>query len=154
MSRRSLLIASLLLALPFNLLPQPAQAAAEIHSTLFGNVAIDGYDPVAYHLDGVPTKGSADYSYDWHDAEWRFASADHRDRFIAEPERFAPAYGGWCAWAVATKGEKVGTDPEAFSVVDGRLFLNYDKSIRKQWDADRAALIERGDQRWPGLRDH
>lgn len=153
MSKRSVFLAALLMLPLLNLVPHSAAAAAEVHTTLFGNVAIDGYDAVAYHLDGAPTKGRSDYSYRWHDAEWRFASADHRDRFIADPERYAPAYGGWCAWAVATKGEKVGTDPEAFSVVNGRLFLNYDKSIRKQWDADRAALIERGDALWPTLRD-
>ena len=101
--------------------------AGEINTTLLGN-AIDGYDPVAYQTMGKPVEGSADYTYDWKGATWRFASAENRDMFAADPEKYAPAYGGYCAYGVA-QDALVGIDPEAWSVVDGKLTEDVGSSI-------------------------
>lgn len=127
------------------------QALAEgpVFTARFSDVAIRGYDPVAYFTDGKPVKGSQEFSTEWNGATWQFASAEHLETFKAGPEKYAPAYGGYCAWAVATKKQKAPTDPAAWSIVDGRLFLNYDKSIQKKWDADRPGFIKTGDQHWP-----
>ncbi|WP_028079695.1 YHS domain-containing (seleno)protein [Solimonas soli] len=128
-----------------------AQAGPLINKSLFGGLALDGYDAVAYQTDHQAVPGKAEYSYRWQDASWRFASADHLKLFKADPQRYAPQYGGYCAYAVGAKNELVDVDPEAFSVVDGKLYLNYSKDIRAKWDADRAHLIEAADRNWPAL---
>lgn len=110
--------------------------------------AIGGYDPVAYFEEGRAVSGSADFSLDWNGATWRFSSARHKALFAAEPERYAPQFGGYCAWAVS-QGYTAKTDPEAFSIVDGRLYLNYDQDVRSEWDQDRASLIQAGQGNWP-----
>ncbi|HKY91827.1 MAG TPA: YHS domain-containing (seleno)protein [Nevskiaceae bacterium] len=125
--------------------------AAPVFTGLFGNTAIRGYDPVAYFTDGKPVKGSKDFTTEWMGATWQFASKAHLDQFKAEPAKFAPQYGGYCAYAVAAKNELVATDPEAWAIVDGRLFLNYDSDIQKKWAASRADYIRQGDVNWVGL---
>jgi YHS domain-containing protein len=102
-----------------------ALAGSPINTGLFGNTAIKGYDPVAYQTEGKSVKGSSDYGYDWSGAHWWFASQSDLEKFKAAPEKYAPQYGGYCAYAVGAKGEKVGIDPEAFTVLDGKLYLNY-----------------------------
>ena len=84
-----------------------------------GGLAIRGYDPVAYYQQSAPVKGSSQFSFQWQGATWLFASADNRDRFQAEPERYAPQYGGYCAYAVS-KGRTASIDPEAWKIVDGK----------------------------------
>src|ERR1043165_4499059 len=91
-----------------------------------GVLAIRGYDPVAYYQQSAPAKGSSQYRYQWQGATWLFASAENRDRFQAEPEHYAPQYGGYCAYAVS-KGRTASIDPEAWKIVDGKLYLNYSK---------------------------
>jgi len=115
-------------------------------------IAIRGYDPVAYVSMGRPVKGSPEFSYGWKGARWHFASAKNRDTFAADPERHAPAYGGWCAFAVAN-GSLAKIDPEAFTIHDGRLFLNYSLGIQEKWRADMQAFIRKGDANYPGLVD-
>ena len=134
------------------LLAATASALSPVNKSLLGGVAIDGYDPVAYFTDGKPVEGSRDFSFEWQGAAWRFASAAHRDLFAAAPEKYAPQYGGYCAWAVA-HGYTAGTDPEAWSVVDGKLYLNYSLEVRGKWEQDVPGYIVKGDQSWPGLRD-
>lgn len=114
-------------------------------------IAIGGYDPVAYFELGEPTVGSAAHSFDWDGAEWRFASAEHRDRFSANPERYAPAYGGYCAFAAAENQVAIG-DPELWTIHDGRLFLNLNARFQRQFRDDIDANIERADSNWPELR--
>lgn len=121
-----------------------------VESAGLSSIAIRGADPVAYFTEGRAVTGSAEFAADWRGATWRFASAANRDAFLAAPERYAPAYGGFCAWAVA-HGYTAPVDPEAWSIVDGRLFLNYSISVRAQWEPDKDALIVRGDANWPGL---
>ena len=129
----------------------PAAATAEDPVfTARGNLAIRGYDPVAYFTEGEALKGSRDFAHDWQDATWRFASAENRDRFAADPEKYAPQYGGYCAWAVS-RDYTAPTDPDAFTVVNGKLYLNYNRKIMEQWLEDRDAHIESADRNWPAV---
>ncbi len=116
----------------------------------FGGYAIRGYDAVAYHLEKMPVKGDNDYKAEWNGATWRFASAENRDMFLEDPEKWAPRYGGYCAWAVSNN-YTAKTDPDAWSIVDDKLYLNYNKSVRQTWSQDAAGNIERGDANWPGV---
>lgn len=115
-----------------------------------GDAAIGGYDPVAYFTDHAAVRGMAEHSFDWHGAHWLFVSEEHRALFAGNAAHYAPAYGGYCAFAAAD-GRLANIDPQAWHIEGGRLFLNYSLDIRRQWLADRAHLIEQADQRWPEL---
>jgi len=138
------------LALAAALSATAAAALSPVNQSLLGGVAIDGFDPVAYFTDGRPVEGSKAYSFEWRGATWRFASAAHRDLFAAAPEKYAPQYGGYCAWAVSN-GYTADTDPEAWSIVDGRLFLNYSLEVRAKWEQDSRGNIVKADGNWPKL---
>jgi YHS domain-containing protein len=140
------------LALVAALLGSAAADAGAINTTLFRSLAIEGTDPVAYFTEGRPVAGSADFEHAWMGATWRFASAEHLERFKADPERYAPQYGGFCAWAVA-QGYTAKIDPEAWRIEDGRLFLNYSKAVQAQWAQDVPGNIAKGDRNWPEIRD-
>ncbi|WP_376099568.1 YHS domain-containing (seleno)protein [Roseomonas sp. CCTCC AB2023176] len=142
-ARRAFLAAALLAAGPAFADP-PARVNAE------GGVAIGGTDPVAYFTDGRPVPGRLEFSHPWAGATWRFASAENRDRFAADPERYAPAYGGFCAYAAA-RDYLASVDPQAWRIVEGRLYLNHDLSIRDRWARDIPAEIANADRNWPGL---
>lgn len=126
----------------------PAHAADEVFATADG--AIRGYDPVAYHVQSKAVPGKPDITHRWNGATWRFASAANRDLFAADPERYAPRYGGYCAYGTAS-GYKVGTDPQAFAIVDGRLYLNYNKAVQRTWNQDRPGYIQKADRNWVQL---
>ncbi|WP_439579954.1 YHS domain-containing (seleno)protein [Elioraea sp.] len=113
-------------------------------------VAIRGTDPVAYFREGRPVAGRADLSHTWQAVTWRFATEANRDAFAADPARYAPAYGGFCAWAVA-EGYTAPIDPAAWKIVDGRLYLNYDRSIQRRWERDIPGNIAKADANWPRL---
>lgn len=132
------------------LLLLPAIAAADGRIYTDNGVALDGTDPVAYFEAGEPVQGSPDHSHEWHGVEWHFANARHRDLFAADPEAYAPRYGGWCAWAAA-QGYAAATVPEAWRIVDGRLYLNANLEIQGRWEADIEGLIEAADDRWPDI---
>ena len=144
-------IAGALVALVLAAAAAPALAGGPVNKTLLGN-AIDGYDPVAYHTEGRPVEGSGDFTYEWMGATWRFASAENRDLFVADPETYAPAYGGYCAYGVA-KGAKPGIDPEAWAIVDGRLYLNLSQKVQALWQEDIPGYIAKADQTWPTIKD-
>ncbi len=128
----------------------PAHAIDPVYSA--EGAAIRGYDPVAYFTEEKPMKGSAAHSATHDGATWHFASAENRDLFVANPEKYAPQYGGYCAWAVA-EGYTASADPGAWSIKDGKLYLNYSKLVRARWAIDKDGNIVKGDQNWPGLRD-
>jgi len=115
-----------------------------------GGVAIDGTDAVAYFTMGEPVEGSAGFSHDWGGVTWRFATAANRDAFAAAPDRFAPQYGGYCAWAVA-EGYTASTVPDAWKIVDDKLYLNFSRRIQRRWERDIPGNITRADTNWPGL---
>jgi YHS domain-containing protein len=117
-----------------------------------GGLAIHGYDPVAYFTEGRPVEGSPAFEYEWNGARYRFASAANRDRFASDPERFAPQYGGFCAYAVS-RGYTADIDPQAWAVVDGKLYLNYSKRVQRLWQEDVPGNIRKADANWPGLRN-
>ena len=126
-----------------------SSASAQVNGNGTPN-AIGGYDAVAYFTDHAPAAGSSDHAFDWHGAHWLFASEAHRALFAASPTRYAPAYGGYCAFAAAD-GRLARIDPQAWHIEGGRLFLNYSLDIRRQWLDGRAHFIEQADVRWPEL---
>jgi hypothetical protein len=114
------------------------------------NLAILGYDTVAYFTDGRPVKGSPEFEYVWHDARWRFASAEHKALFASEPDRYAPQFGGFCTGGVGL-GNLAPIDPEAWVIVDGRLYLHYNKEGRDETAADPKAHIASAAESWETL---
>ena len=114
------------------------------------NLAILGYDTVAYFTDGRPVKGSPEFEYVWQDARWQFASVEHRSLFASDPDRYAPQFGGFCTGGVAL-GRLAPIDPEAWLIVDGRLYLHYDKEGRDETAADPKADIAVAAERWEAL---
>lgn len=125
-----------------------AYAIDPINKTWFRGLAIHGYDPVAYFTEEKAVEGSDEFEYEWRDATWRFSSAENRDKFISMPERFAPQYGGYCAYALA-QGLTVDIDPEAWTIVDDKLYLNVNKSIQRTWQQDLHRYIAQADANWP-----
>ncbi len=113
-------------------------------------LAIKGYDPVAYLADGRAVQGSPQFTYKWNGVEWRFTSAAHRDQFAAAPEKYTPQFGGFCAYA-ASKGYVADTDPTAFTVVDGRLYLNFSHQVMGTWRQDIPGNVAKANGHWPRL---
>ncbi|MEJ1995040.1 MAG: YHS domain-containing (seleno)protein [Limibacillus sp.] len=144
----SLLAAGLLAAGASLLQPSAAQAADPVYTGTFSSLAVDGHDPVAYFTMGKPVEGSADYEYEWNGATWRFASQENLESFKADPEKFAPQYGGYCAWAVS-QGYTASADPDAWKIVDGKLYLNYSKDVQQRWSEDIPGNIAKADGNWP-----
>ncbi len=112
-----------------------------------GEGAIRGYDPVAYFTESKAVKGSAEFTINWNGATWRFASAANRDAFADHPTRYAPQYGGHCAFAMSS-GKLVQTDPEAWHIVDGKLYLNYSKRVQRRWLQDVPGYVAKADAQW------
>ena len=135
-------------AVLFTLTSMLAVAEDPIHTGFLSNVAVGGYDAVAYFTEGRPVEGQSEFMTEWKGAEWHFASQENLDAFVADPEAYAPQYGGYCAWAVA-QGKTAAGDPEQWEIVDGRLFLNYNRKIQERWLADRDAFITQADSNWP-----
>lgn len=113
-------------------------------------IAIRGADPVAYFTESAYVAGSDAFTHDWQGATWQFASAANRDAFAANPEAYAPQYGGFCAWAVS-QGYTAEIDPNAWNVVDGKLYLNFDRRIQQRWEKDISGHIAAANQNWPGV---
>lgn len=128
----------------------PSVALDEINTTRFGNLAIKGYDAVAYFTEAQAIKGNEAFRYEWKGANWQFSSAENLALFKANPEKFAPQYGGYCAYAVA-KNSTASIDPTQFTIVDNKLYLNYNQRINKKWLADRDNFIAVADVNWPAL---
>jgi hypothetical protein len=122
-----------------------AHAADPVFVTEQG--AIRGYDTVAYHLEGKPVQGRPEFTFTWNGAEWRFASAANRDAFARDPARWAPKYGGYCAYGTS-RGYKVSTDPAAFAIENGVLYLNYNVPVQRTWNQDRAGYVRIADENW------
>lgn len=127
------------------------KASTHVVYTDDNGVAMNGYDPVAYFTASRPTRGTAEFSTDWHGATWRFASAENLAAFQQDPERYAPAYGGYCAWGVGAQNDLFPIDPNAWRIVDGTLYLNYNADVQQKWLADIPGFIRSADANWPGL---
>ncbi len=114
------------------------------------DTAINGYDTVAYFTVGKPVKGLDNFATDWMGAKWKFASQANLDLFKASPEKYAPQYGGYCAYGV-TQGYLVKVDPDQFTIRDGKLYLNYDAGVQAKWAQDPSGYIKEADARFPAL---
>ena len=114
------------------------------------NIAIRGYDPVAFFADGRPQEGSDEHTIVDAGAVWRFASAENLSRFRSDPARYAPQFGGYCAWAVSQHYLAPG-DPKYWKIVDGKLYLNANARAKELWEADQAEAIKRGHRNWPAV---
>jgi len=112
--------------------------------------AIKGYDTVAYFTEKMPVQGSEEFSYSWNHGVWLFANKMNMELFKANPEKYAPQYGGYCAFAAA-KGSFAKVDPTQFTVLNDKLYLNYNARIQKKWTKKRDEFIQLGDQNWPEL---
>ena len=129
-------------------------------SLLFGSIAagtppeaelaIKGYDTVAYFKAGKALKGNESFTFRWHDMTWHFSSKENRDLFAASPELYAPQYDGWCAWAM-TESRLAVTDPEVWKIIDGKLYLNCSREAYEKWSRDIPGHIKKADAIW---REH
>jgi len=115
------------------------------------DVAIKGYDTVAYFKDGRALKGSESFTFPWHGMTWHFSSKENRDLFAGSPEKYAPQYDGWCAWAM-TESRLAVTDPEVWKIINGKLYLNCSKEAYEKWSRDIPGNIKKADSIWPTLR--
>jgi YHS domain-containing protein len=120
----------------------------EVFTGIVAATAVGGFDPVGYFTDGKPVQGRAEFTYSWKGATWRFANAKNRDAFKANPEKYAPQYGGYCAWAVS-QGYTAKGDPKHWKVVGGKLYLNYNASVQTNWQKDIPGNVAKADRNWP-----
>ena len=127
-----------------------AAAVDPVYTRTLSSLAVNGYDVVAYFEEARPVEGSARFETAWRGATWRFASAAHRDAFLAEPEVFAPQYGGYCAWA-ASQGKTAPGSPQVWKIVEGRLYLNVNAAVQKRWEKDVPGFIAKANANWPSL---
>jgi YHS domain-containing protein len=149
LSRRGAILAlAACLALPATggVAPVAAQEGG-IYTGLLSRTGAGGHDVVADFREGKPVRGASRFTHEWRGATWRFATVANRDAFAANPEAFAPAYGGHCAWAAA-QGYKAKGDPENWRIVDGRLFLNYNADVQRKWEKDIPGFIASADSKW------
>ena len=146
----------LLIAIGLGLTTAAAGAAearkAPVHTGLIGNTAVSGYDPVAYFTQGRPVKGERRFTVTYNGAEYRFASAANRDAFKANPAKYAPQYGGYCAWAVS-RGYTASADPNVWKIVEGKLYLNYNEEVGRKWSKDIPGHIRSANANWPRVLD-
>jgi YHS domain-containing protein len=127
-----------------------ARSKKPINTIGLSGVAIKGYDPVAYFTKGAPARGSKQFSLKHQGAEWRFASAENKALFVANPDKYVPAYGGYCAYGVA-QGYLVKIEPDAWAIRNGKLYLNYDSGVQRTWAKKPVQYISKANQKWPGL---
>jgi YHS domain-containing protein len=150
--KRYLIIAAAALAAPVAL--SSTAVAGPVYVGVSGEtIAVGGYDTVSYFQgDGVPVLGDARYTVEYKGAEWRFSSQANADRFKADPVAFAPQYGGHCAWAMA-RGSLAPGDPTVYKVVDGKLYLNFNKQVQSNWLKDIPGFIAKANIEWPKIPD-
>lgn len=148
-NRRSVLALFAVAGATALILPNVGSANGRVFQTK--GIAISGYDPVGYFQNGGPVKGDPAYSSSYDGADWHFSSAAHKAMFDGNPEKYVPAYGGFCAYAVS-KGATAPTAPEAWTIHNDRLYLNFSTEVREIWRQDIDANIARADANWPGLQ--
>ncbi|MDH5559127.1 MAG: YHS domain-containing protein [Alphaproteobacteria bacterium] len=130
----------------------PVFAKDPVSTGILSNLAVSGHDPVAYFTQGKPVEGNSDHEYEWNGATWRFSSAENLNAFKSDPQAFAPQYGGYCAWAVS-QGYTAPSDPQAWRIVDDKLYLNYSKKVQQNWVRDIPGNIAEADKNWPKVLD-
>jgi YHS domain-containing protein len=115
------------------------------------NAAIGGYDVVSYFKDGRPVKGSSEFSVMYKGTNWIFSNKANADLFKATPEKYEPQYGGYCAFG-CSRGYKAKTSPDAWTVIEGKLYLNYNTDVRETWNKDQQGYIKTADAHWIGIK--
>ncbi len=148
-TRRTFLTAAIALSATTALATLPAFAETEAYFIEDGAV-IGGYDTVAYFAEGQPTKGSVEHALEWDGATWHFSSAENKAAFEANPAKYAPQYGGYCAYAVS-EGYTAEIDPDAWKIVDDKLYLNFNQRIQRTWLKDVPGRIAKADANWPDV---
>jgi enamine deaminase RidA (YjgF/YER057c/UK114 family) len=118
-------------------------------------LSISGYDPVAYFTDGKPVQGKSEFEYLWHKLRWRFADGTHRELFVKDPDRYTPQYDGYCAMGVSAgeAGHKDTVDPEAWTIVEGKLYLTHMPQAMDDWRKNPAEYIKQADANWAAVKD-
>jgi YHS domain-containing protein len=114
--------------------------------------AIRGYDPVAYFTEAKPVLGKDELVYNWNNSNWYFSSQQNLDSFKTDPEKYAPQFGGYCAYGLSD-GHKAPTLPDAWTIINGKLYLNYNTKVREYWNKNRDERIEKANKNWPGIKD-
>lgn len=122
----------------------------EIFTGLKPGVAVAGYDPVAYFTQNMPVMGKASIAHEYGGAQWHFSTAANRDAFKADPEKYAPQFGGYCAYAVS-QGYTAKGEPEVWKIVDGKLYLNFSRGVQKTWQRDIPGYIVSAKANWPSV---
>ncbi|ADZ71043.1 YHS domain-containing (seleno)protein [Polymorphum gilvum] len=146
---RRILPGSVALALTLAGLPALAD---DITTYVKDGAALGGTDPVAYFTQGKPVQGSEAHTFTYDDVTWTFATAENRDAFAADPQKYAPQYGGWCATG-ASFGVKIPIDPAKWQIVDGKLYLNAHDGAQQRFKSDTANVIRSADENWPKIRE-
>lgn len=142
-----------LLVLAVMVLPSAVWAKDDpIYTARFSSAAAGGYDVTTYFTQDQPSKGEKSWKTEYMGADWYFASQENLDKFLSDPEKYAPQYGGYCAWAVA-QGNVASGDPLLWTLHEGKLYLNYNKKINKRWRADKERFIVEADENWPAVLD-
>ncbi|HGO5292047.1 YHS domain-containing (seleno)protein [Photobacterium damselae] len=126
-------------------------AADPIYTKIFSSKAVDGYDVVSYFTEGKPTKGDQQFHTEYQGATWLFSSKENLALFKQDPTKYAPQYGGYCAWAVGADNSLAPGNPKYWKIVDGKLYLNYDKSVQETWLTDVSGFITKANHNWPAL---
>jgi hypothetical protein len=148
-ARATVVAAALTAAL---LASDPARADGAVNTGYFGGIAIMGYDPVAYFTEGRPMKGSEEFTYEWLGTPWYFAKREHREFFISDPLKYAPQYGGFCVGEVAANGVTINIDPDAWAIIDGKLYLSYDKDDMTKIASHPEGYLVKAEANWPGIK--
>ena len=128
----------------------PVFAKSPVYTSFFSNTALSGYDAVAYFTDKKPVKGNEAFSTKYMGVKWNFSSKAHLEAFKAAPEKYAPQYGGYCALAVAHNSTAKG-DPKYWTIVNGKLYLNYNAEIQQKWLSNKEQLIKKANSYWPSV---
>jgi YHS domain-containing protein len=141
---------TLLSILVFTFLTLSASAQSEVFATKEG--AINGYDPVAFFTESKHIVGKKEISLMWKEQMWHFSSTENRDTFKANPEKYEPQFGGYCAYGMS-RGYKAKTDADAWTIADGKLYLNYNLEVKKIWSEKQNDLIDKANKTWPSVKN-
>ena len=144
---KKVLISFLLLLLGYETL---CAQKSEVYTD--GGKSINGYDAVAYFTDAKPAAGISKFVYTWNGSKWYFSSEKNLQAFKTNPKNFAPQYGGYCAYGMS-QGYKAPTDPQAWTIVNGKLYLNYNKEVQKLWNGKQTIRINTADKNWPKVKN-
>ena len=148
--RQFFMAAAMVLCAGLAFVPTAAAQADQIYTGWLSNEAVGGYDPVAYFTEGKPVEGNEAFTTEYQGADFLFASQANLDAFLAEPTKYAPQYGGYCAWAIA-HGKTAKGNPKNWAIVDGKLYLNINTKYQNIWEGNQAEFITQADIEWPGI---